>query len=82
MIVVFESLENNKAKLVPDDKSDEIILTKDKLPDDCKVGDVLEIEPTVIDGDNKLFIKVLRAETQKRLQNNKKRREKLLKRKH
>lgn len=82
MKVVFESLENNLAKLVPDNKSDEIIVRKEMLPKDCKIGDVLEIQQSDKDKDAEASVKILRSETKKRFQANKKKRQKLLKRKH
>ncbi|API89124.1 hypothetical protein BKP56_07595 [Marinilactibacillus sp. 15R] len=80
MKVVFESLENNLAKLVPDSKSDEIIVRKEMLPKGCKIGDVLEIEQS--DKDAEVSVKILRSETKKRFQANKEKRQRLLKRKH
>lgn len=77
MQVVLESIDENLARLVPDDKSDEIIISKARLPKTSKVGDVLEMMQNETGGD--YVFELLTAETKKRMQNNKNKRERLLK---
>lgn len=79
MRVVLESIDENLARLVPDDKSDEIIICKALLPKTSKVGDVLEMMHTENETITNYTFELLTEETEKRMRNNKKKREKLVK---
>lgn len=79
MRVVLESIDENLARLVPDDKSDEIIISKALLPKTSKVGDVLEMMLSENKTATDYTFELLTDETKKRMRNNRKKREKLLK---
>ncbi|SEK29040.1 Protein of unknown function [Carnobacterium iners] len=43
MRAIFEELENNIARLIPDNGSNPIEVKKWELPDEARIGDVFEI---------------------------------------
>jgi hypothetical protein len=77
MRAVIEEFLENTARLIPDNHADELVLNRQDLPEDCKVGDVVNI---LIKEGKVVEVTVLPYMKEKRLEENQKKREQLLKR--
>lgn len=78
MRAVVEEIENNFVCFVPDNKEEAIYIEKRKLPKSVKVKDVVEL---VYQAGEVVEVISLEEEKEKRLEANRLKREKLLKRK-
>lgn len=80
MRAIFEELEGEIARLIPDNGNDPIEINRDRLPEDARLGDVFEVYYQSKEMNSIAKIVLIPNERTKRLENMKSKREALLKR--